>query len=98
VNCASCYCDRCDLLVGLGGVHVVGVSEHDGRRGPFLRVVVESSPRVEGCRSCGVVASSHGRRIVRLVDTPCFGRPVELVWRKRTLAVRRAGLQRRGVH
>ena len=33
---------------------------------------------------CGVLAQSHGRRTVRLVDTPCFGRPVELVWRKRT--------------
>jgi transposase len=27
---------------------------------------------------------SHGRRQVRLIDTPCFGRPVELTWRKRT--------------
>ncbi|WP_454295958.1 transposase family protein [Salana multivorans] len=39
---------------------------------------------VEACRSCGVLAHSHGRRTVRLVDAPCFGRPVELVWRKRT--------------
>ncbi|MCY7395550.1 MAG: ISL3 family transposase, partial [Nocardioides sp.] len=30
------------------------------------------------------VVHSHGRRDVRLVDVPCFGRPVELVWRKRT--------------
>jgi transposase len=49
-----------------------------------LRVVVESPARVEACRACGVVARSHGRRDVRLVDVPCFGRPVELVWRKRT--------------
>lgn len=27
--------------------------------------------------------SSQGQRTVRLVDTPCFGRPVELWWRKR---------------
>lgn len=60
------------------------VSEREGRRGPFLQVVVESPRRVEACRSCGVIAHSHGRRSVRLVDTPCFGRPVELVWRKRT--------------
>lgn len=80
----SCYCSRCDLLVGLDGVHVLDVTEHDGRRGPFLRVVVESPARVEACRACGVVARSHGRRDVRLVDVPCFGRPVELVWRKRT--------------
>jgi transposase len=47
-------------------------------------VTVESPPRTEGCRTCGVVAHSHGRRDVILVDTPCFGRPVRLVWRKRT--------------
>jgi transposase len=29
------------------------------------------------------VAYSHGRRDVRLVDLPCFGRPVTLIWRKR---------------
>jgi hypothetical protein len=31
-----------------------------------------------------VVAHSHGRRDVRLVDAACFDRPVRLVWRKRT--------------
>ena len=30
------------------------------------------------------MATSHGRRDVHLVDAPCFGRPVRLVWRKRT--------------
>lgn len=80
----SCYCSRCDLLVGLEGFHVVEVDQREGRNGSWLRVVVESAPRVEACRACGVVAASHGRREVRLVDTPCFGRAVELVWRKRT--------------
>jgi transposase len=36
-----------------------------------------------GCGSCGVVAHSRGRREVVLVDAPCFGRPVRVVWRKR---------------
>jgi transposase len=49
----------------------------------MLRIEVESAPRVEGCRVCGVVMRSHGRREVRLIDTPRFGRPVELAWRKR---------------
>ena len=80
----STYCRRCDVLVGLDGFHVLDVAERVGERGPWLRVVVESPPREEGCRSCGVVAHSHGRRDVVLVDTPCFGRPVRLVWRKRT--------------
>ncbi len=63
---------------------MVAVEEVTSRRGPLLRVQVESPWRVEGCRECGVVMRSHGRREVRLIDTPCFGRPVELVWRKRT--------------
>lgn len=75
------YCLNCDLLVGLDGLHVVGV-ERDAGGG--LMVTVESARQVMGCPTCGVVASSHGRRVVRLVDSPCFGRPVQLRWRKRT--------------
>lgn len=75
------YCSRCDLLVGLDGLHVLAVDRDDG---VGLRVVVESASVVVGCPSCGVVAHSHGRREVRLVDAPCFDRPVRLVWRKRT--------------
>jgi hypothetical protein len=77
-------CDRCDLLVGLDGFHVIDVAEGEGRGGVSLPVVVESPPRQEGCRVCGVIVHRHGRRTVRLVDAPCMGRPVELVWRKRT--------------
>jgi transposase len=78
--CASGYCDRCDLLVGLDGLHVVSVVE-DGKR---LVVAVESPPARAACPACGVIAVSHGRRNVTLIDIPCFGRPVRLVWRKRT--------------
>lgn len=80
----SRYCSRCDLLVGLPGVHVADAAEHRQQHGPVLRIVVESAPRTEACRTCGVVAYSHGRREVRLVDVPSSDRPVELVWRKRT--------------
>jgi hypothetical protein len=62
----------------------IDVAECRGRRGVSLRVVVESPPRQEGCRVCGVIAHSHGRRTVRLADAPCMGRSVELVWHKRT--------------
>ena len=65
------YCDRCDVLVGLPGLHVVAVAE----AGEGLTVTVESSPGPVGCPVCGVVAASHGRRTVWLVDAPCFGRP-----------------------
>ena len=81
---ADLSCSRCDVLVGLEGLHVTGVKEVIGRRGPCLQVTIESAARVEGCRVCGVVMRSHGRREVRLIDTPCFGRPVELTWCKRT--------------
>jgi len=80
--CRMCgdYCDRCDLLVKLPGLHVIAV-ERDGR--DRLVVTVESAPGPMGCRSCGVVAHGHGRVNVRLVDAPAFGRPVRIVWRKR---------------
>ncbi|WP_308220256.1 helix-turn-helix domain-containing protein, partial [Kineococcus sp. TRM81007] len=35
------------------------------------------------CRTCGVLAVDHGRREHRLADAPCFGTPVQLIWRKR---------------
>ncbi|MDN5746903.1 MAG: ISL3 family transposase [Nocardioidaceae bacterium] len=80
---APSYCAHCDLLVGLDGFHVVDVVTTTLKAGDGLRVVVESAPQLMGCPGCGVVVGSHGRRDVRLVDVPCFGRPVELVWRKR---------------
>ena len=84
--CTTCchardaYCDRCDLLVGLAGLHVIGVERAPGG----VQITVESAPAVMGCPSCGVVAGSHGRRTVRLVDVPCFGAPTAVLWRKRT--------------
>ena len=77
---AGGYCDRCDLLVDLPGLHVIGV-EHDtaGR----VVVTVESAPGPVWCPACGVVAIGHGRDVVTLVDAPCFGRPVRVRWRKR---------------
>ena len=74
------YCDRCDLLVGLDGLHMIAV-ERDGS--DRLVVTVESEPQVMGCRSCAVIAGGHGRVDVRLVDAPAFGRPVRIIWRKR---------------
>lgn len=74
------YCDRCDLLVGLDGLHVTAVERDDGGG---LTITVESAAAPMGCRSCGVVAHAHGRVEVRLVDAPAMGRPVRIRWRKR---------------
>jgi len=67
--------------VNLDGLHVIGVDRDDG--GGVLKVVVESEARVEGCRVCGVVASSAGRSRVELLDAPVFGLKARLVWHKR---------------
>ncbi|MGH9102519.1 MAG: ISL3 family transposase [Acidimicrobiales bacterium] len=82
------YCDRCDLLVGLEGLHVTGVGRDDAGG---LRVTVETPQRKMGCPACGSIVHSHGRHEVALVDTPCFGRPATLVWRKRSGRCAEAG-------
>ena len=73
------YCARCDLLVGLPGLHVIDVDRDDGGA---LTITVESTPDPMGCPTCGVIAQGHGRREVRLVDAPAFGKPATVVWRK----------------
>lgn len=76
------YCQRCDVLVGLDGLHVIGVERDDGAGS--LRVRVESRrPDVMGCPTCGVVAHAHGRQQVELIDAPCFTATVRLLWNKR---------------
>ena len=70
----------CELLVGLGEVDVVGISD-DGR-GP-LWVTVRSRSSRPVCQGCAGPVWSKGDRPVRLVDLPVFGRPVRLWWRKR---------------
>ncbi len=76
---AGAYCDNCDLLLGLEGLHVTAVD----RAPDLLTVTVESTPGPVGCPGCGTVAQEHSRRAVRLVDAPCFDIPVVLLWRKR---------------
>ena len=62
-SCAGCcvrtgtYCDRCDLLVGLPGLHVIKVVDGADR----FTVTVESPPAPAGCPVCGVIATSGGR-------------------------------------
>lgn len=74
------YCLNCDLLVDLDGLHVVRVDRDDGEA---LVVTVESASEPVGCPTCGVLAHSHGRRVVELVDIPFFGCPARIRWLKR---------------
>ena len=74
------YCSRVDTLVGLDGVHVIAVA----RCGAKVTLTVETPWERQGCRRCGVVALSHGRRTRLLRDVPCSGLPVVLAWRQRT--------------
>jgi transposase len=82
-NATSCpggrWCERADALLGVEGIHVCAVTA----AGTGLVLHVETAESVSGCPDCGVVAIGHGRRQVRLHDTPCFGRPVRLLWAKR---------------
>jgi transposase len=75
---AACPCLRCDLLLGLDGVHV----EHVDRRDGLLVVTVSSPATPTGCPSCGVVATGRGRRRRVLHDVPGVTR-VRIVWRQR---------------
>ena len=76
---------RVDTLFNLSGVHVLEVAWCEGRGHlpDGLRLVVETSSTDFGCRGCGVIAETRGRRQRRLHDIPAFGAPVEVLWRQR---------------
>ncbi len=76
---AFCPCPRCDVLLGLEGVHV----EHVDRRDALLIVTVSSPAFPTGCPSCGVLAAGGGCRSRVLHDVPGVSR-VRIVWRQRT--------------
>ena len=72
-------CDRCDLLVGLEGFHLIAVA----RRECGLVLDIESCDRCAGCPGCGVIAQGHGRMVVEVIDAPWAGVPARIRWHKR---------------
>ena len=78
--CASLdRCDRCDLLVGLEGFHLMSVARTPGA----LVLDVESCNQLAGCPGCGVIAQGHGRMVVEVIDAPWAGVPARILWFKR---------------
>jgi transposase len=67
------------LLLDLDGLEVVSAELVGGE----WQLAVQTTATVVGCGSCGVRATPHGRRLVRVRDLPIGGRPVVLWWRKR---------------
>ena len=72
-------CDRCDLLVGLEGFHLMSVA----RTPDALVLDVESCNQLVGCPGCGVIAQGHGRMVVEVIDAPWAGVPARIRWHKR---------------
>lgn len=68
----------CELLVGLGDVNVLDVTERGGR----LRVMVETRGERPSCPGCEAPVRVKDRDMVELTDLPCFGRSAVLAWRK----------------
>jgi hypothetical protein len=67
------------LLLDLDGFEAVSAELVGGE----WQLVVQTTATMVGCAGCGVGATVHGRRVVRVRDLPIGGRPVVLWWRKR---------------
>jgi transposase len=76
-------------LLGLDGFQVVSAELVGGE----WQLVVQTTATAVGCGSCGVRATPHGRRLVRVRDLPIGGRPVVLAWRKRLWRCREPACQ-----
>ena len=87
--CASLdRCDRCDLLVGLEGFHLMNVT----RTPDALVLDVESCNQLAGCPGCGVIAQGHGRMVVEVIDAPWAGVPVRIRWHNTAMDMPRTHL------
>ena len=76
-------------LLGLDGFEVLAAQVVAGE----WQLVVQTTATVIGCAGCGVRATPHGRRTVRVRDLPIGGRPVVLAWCKRLWRCREPACQ-----
>jgi transposase len=74
-------------LLDLDGLEVVSAELVGGE----WQLAVQTTAAMVGCGGCGVRATPHGRRVVRVRDLPVGGRPVVLCWRKRIWRCREPG-------
>jgi transposase len=72
--------DSATALLGMPGFVAGAQLEVDGE----IWLLVETTATMVGCPGCGTRAVGHGRRRVRVRDLSMAGRPVVLVWAKRT--------------
>jgi transposase len=82
MNCRA-GCPLAAEIVGIPGVRVLSAHHEGDATSGVLRVVVETDVGLVGCRSCGVLAVAHGRRVRVLHDVPFGHRQVRLSWRQR---------------
>lgn len=81
-------CDRCDLLVGLEGFHLMNVTRTPGA----LVLDVESCNQLAGCPGCGVIAQGHGRMVMEVIDAPWAGVPARIRWHNTAMDMPRTRL------
>lgn len=72
MDCRDDGCSTAAVMFGVPGIAVLAAAEVGGE----LQLLVETTDRVGGCRSCGVVAVAHQRRKHLLRDAP-FGCPTK---------------------
>ncbi len=79
MDCRDGGCSTAAVMFGVPGIAVLAAGEVGGE----LHLLVETTDRIGGCRSCGVVGVAHRRREHLLRDAPFGHRPVVVMRRKR---------------
>jgi transposase len=70
-----------EILAALVGLKDVSVLRYE-RLGSHVELMVEQTPGVVRCPSCGQAAQVKERPVVHYVDLPVYGTPMSLAWKK----------------